>query len=398
MRGDPVGADALGQTVGTGCLVGGTFGTLTLILVLLGSLSGIGLGDCNFTLNVIPSAPVRDGLGIAVSADGNKVAVVDSGSGLLDVITGGQFRSQVVVGGQTTDVTLSSDGRTALVTDSEVGNSSGVLAVIDLSTETVTAKVTVGSGPSGVVVSPDGRLAYVADTGYLGSGNVDVVDLTRDTVVGSVTVGSQPAGLAISADGRRLYVANANLYLPIPVPSTPNLPGYVDVVDTASLRDLVRVPVGVAPLFSSLSPDGKTLAVDDYGSNDVTLIDTATLLTRTVPVALGAFGVAFSPDGTNLYVCDGYSPLVENAPGREQINHVSTDAVSVIDLASGVVAGSIKVNHNPTAVVVARNGTAYVALGDFPAVEEIVPPDQHIIEIGVPGLAPLDAPAERGHR
>src|SRR5579872_2046665 len=234
--------DALGRTVAGGSFIGVGLGGVTMVFVLLSSLSGLSLGNCNLGGFTIPDAPVRDGLGIAVSGDGSLLVTVDSGTGLLDIIRNGRLEEQVPIGGQTTDVALTPDGRRALITDTNVGGSSGIVAVVDLATASVTARIVVGSGPTGVVVSPDGTRAYVADTGYAGPGNVDVLDLTRDTVASSFTVGLQPAGEALSPDGSRLYVVDAALY---PSPSQPGSatgnepgapsrpePGDVDVVDT----------------------------------------------------------------------------------------------------------------------------------------------------------------------
>ncbi len=388
--------DGLGQTVTTGCFIGAGIGSATLFLLLLAVLSGLSFGSCNLSLGSTPNAPVRDGLGIAVNGDGSQVVTVDSSSGLLDVITDGQLRKQVLVGGQTTGVALSPDGHTASVTDSEVGKSSGVLAIIDLSTASVTARIPVGSGPTGVVFSPDGRLAYVANTGYVGAGNVQVVDVTREMVTGSVTVGKQPAGLAVSSDGSRLYVVDANLYLPLPVPPTPTLPGDVDIIDTSTLKVTATVPVGVAPLFASLSPSGDTLAVGDYGSNAVTLLDTTSLQTHTISVKHGAFGLVYSPDGKRLFVCGGNSPLVDAAPGAERLNHSSSDAVSVVDVLTETVMASVEVPNDPTAAATGADGTVYVAMGSYPAVARINPTGLRVSEVGVPGLAPpLHQPQER---
>ena len=380
--------DGLGETVATGCFIGAGLGGTSLLILLLGALGSLSFGSCNIDVGSTPRAPVRDGLGIAVSSDGTEVVTVDSSGGLLDVITSGQLRKQVLVGGETTGVALSPDGRTALVTDSEVGNSSGVLAIIDVPTASVTARVPVGSGPTGVVFSPGGRLAYVADTGYLGAGNVEVVDVSRQTVTGSITVGKQPAGLAVSTDGSRLYVIDANLYLPLGAPQSGTVPGDVDVIDTSTLKVTATVPVGVAPLLASLSPSGDTLAVGDYGSKAVTLLDTTSLQTRTIAVKHGAFGLVYSPDSTRLFVCGGNSPLVDTAPGAEQLHNASTDAVSVVDVATGTVVASVQVPNDPTAAATAPEGTVYVALGSYPAVARIDPTSLEVSEVGAPGLAP----------
>ena len=378
--------------MGWSCAAGGGLGALTVLVLLFGALGN--LGSCNITLPQGPTSPVRDGLGIAASADGGRVLTVDSSSGFLDIIEHGQLTKQVLVGGQTTDVVLAPDGSTALVTDSEVGNSSGVLAVVDLATASLTARISVGSGPTGVAVSPDGRYAYVADTGYVNQCNIDVVDLERDQVVDTVTVGKQPAGLVLSPDGRYLYVVEAYLYLPLPPPSITTQPGDVAIIDTRTMTLSATVPVGVAPLIAALSPEGQTLAVGNYGSNTVTLIDTATLQTKTFAVPDGAFGLTFSSDGQRLFVCGGNSSLVDGAVGAEQLDHRTTNDVSVLDLASGKVETTLNVGDDPTAAATGPGGTVYVALGNFPAVAAIAPRSLAVHRIGVPGLEP--PPPRRG--
>jgi len=149
----------------------------------------------------------------------------------------------------------------------------------------------------------------------------------------------------------------------------------------------------VAPLLASMSPSGQTLAVGDYGSNAVTLLDTTTLAVHTVSVTNVVFGLAYSNDGTRLLVCGGNSPLVDSAPGAEHLSHVRTDVVSVLDAVTGGVVATVNVAHDPTAVATGPDGAAYVALGTFPAVARIDPTSLQVSQIGVPALAPVSAEA-----
>ncbi len=382
MNGPP--KDGLGGTIVAGTSVGTILGGATLVALLLAS--GLSFGSC-MSLAPPTGAPARDGLGIATTSDGRRVLVVDSNAGLLDVLTDDRLTSQIEVGGQTTDVVLSPDGRFAYVTDSEVGSSTGYLAVVDLTSDKVTARIPVGSGPTGVAASPDGRTVYVADTGYIGNGNIAIVDPRLGRVVDSITVGRQPIGLAVSADGSRLYVALANLYLDL-APPHPTQPGDVDVVDITTRAVVATIPVGIAPLFAALSPDGRSLATGNYGSNSVTVMNTSTLETRTFAVAGGAFGIAFGAAGARLYVSGGHSPLIDSAPGIERLdNHVS-DTVSVVNVATGAVTMSVHVPGDPTGIAVAPDGTVVVAEGAVPAVVRIDPSTLGTVVAGAPGLAP----------
>ncbi|MGH9171755.1 MAG: YncE family protein [Acidimicrobiales bacterium] len=198
-------------------------------------------------------------------------------------------------------------------------------------------------------MAPNGRTAYDADTGYVGHGNVDVVDLVSHRVVRSVTVGEQPAGLALSSNGQLLYVAIANLYLLTPHSSSS---GEVEVINTSNAKLVASISVGMAPLFVSLSPNGHSLAVGDYGSDAITLVNLASLGRRTYPMPGGAFGVAFSPDGSSLYVTGGSSSLLNFA----LVQNTTSNTVSVVSVSTGRITRRIHVPSDPTDVAVAGNG------------------------------------------
>src|SRR5262245_25816088 len=126
-----------------------------------------------------------------------------SSGGLLATIPVGMVPKWVAVG---------PDGRCAYVTMSdspESGPPEGAVAVIDTTTNTLTATIAVGILLSGVVVAPYGCHAYVSNLQH-GAGVVSVIDTTTNAVVDSITVSAPTGltqGLAITPDGRQLYVA-----------------------------------------------------------------------------------------------------------------------------------------------------------------------------------------------
>jgi YVTN family beta-propeller protein len=98
-------------------------------------------------------------------------------------------------------IVLSSDGRRVLVS----GTYSGELGIFALDEGSLRADGTVRLGfePRGVAVSPDGKLAYVALTV---ANEVAVVDLDSLEVQARVSVGRWPRYLALAPDGARLAV------------------------------------------------------------------------------------------------------------------------------------------------------------------------------------------------
>lgn len=94
-----------------------------------------------------------------------------------------------------------------------------------------------------------------------------------------------------------------------------------------------------------ISPDGTHAYTANYNSNNVSVIDLATnTITGTVPVASGPQDVSISPDGAHLYVTTA-----------------SANAVAVIDTATSAVTTTIPVGTQPAGIRVnPADGTAYV--------------------------------------
>lgn len=120
-------------------------------------------------------------------------------------------------------------------------------------------------------------------------------------------------GAATSADGRYLYIVD-NRYT-----------GHLVVFDTTTQSVVERIPVGVHPQAVSLSPDGTTVYVSNFGST-VSVIDLVTnTVTRTIPTAGDPGEVVVSPDGNWVYVTNRTTRVVS------KIN-TSTGAVTTFPL------------------------------------------------------------------
>ena len=162
------------------------------------------------------------------------------------------------------------------------------------------------------------------------STNGDTTDTGGNGI--DVTVYAQ-AGLP-QPQGPFAYVANteSNTVSVIQIPTS-------SVVNT--------VPVGSGPWGVAVSPDQTQVYVSNNQGNNVSVIDAASSnVVTTIPVQSSPFGVAFTPDGTSVYVVNG-----------------SSNSVSVIDTASQTVVATVPVQSSPVGVAMARtsNGTfAYV--------------------------------------
>lgn len=177
---------------------------------------------------------------------------------------------------------------------------------------------------SGTISVPS-SVAAQADAGQACPGGssicsvVNVVDAsqpsTASPAVAAVPVGRDAVGLAWRPSSSTVYVANFADQTN-PARSGGAGTGTVSVVKMTSTsgREVQVVPVGLGPDGVALSPDGRTLAVADSGSDELSVLSlnpagsvtaTSTVDLRVAPgAALGTepLAVAFSPNGTSLYV------------------------------------------------------------------------------------------------
>jgi YVTN family beta-propeller protein len=104
----------------------------------------------------------------------------------------------------------------------------------------------------------------------------------------------------------------------------------VSVIDTTTNTVVKTIPVGLGPFGVAVSPDGARTYVTNYGnqvssSNSVSVIDTATdIVIAAIPVGSYPFGVAVTPDNTKVYV-----------------TNTASASVSVIDTATNTVSKTI---------------------------------------------------------
>jgi YVTN family beta-propeller protein len=126
---------------------------------------------------------------------------------------------------------------------------------------------------------------------------VYVVDTATRTMTSVITVGDNTRGIAMNPAGTRVYVGNGG---------TDN----VSVIDTATGTEVLpRIPVGDFPHGLVVDPTGSRVYVANNSDGTVSVIDTATqTVTATVNIGTSARYVALNPTGTRLYFTTGTSP------------------------------------------------------------------------------------------
>jgi YVTN family beta-propeller protein len=96
---------------------------------------------------------------------------------------------------------------------------------------------------------------------------------------------ARPCGVAVSPDGRTVYVATGR-------------GNSVVLLDSDSLAERARIPVGQRPWGIALADGGRTLYSANGVSNDVSVVDTAARrVVATIRVGDGPWGVAVEKTG-----------------------------------------------------------------------------------------------------
>lgn len=246
----------------------------------------------------------------------------------------------VPVGTQPNPIAITPDGVTALVANS----GSNTVSIIDVPTGSVRSTVSVGPRPTGLAISPDGSTGYVAIFGTLGMPSTFALhwlDIASGTITRTVNPG--PSGLLsnldqviVSADGQYIYIWSSALGQSVQKVRTSD--GAV-FTPTYSFPDSSISSV-------ALSADGLRLAISprlDTAMTDIVNTDTMSRL-QAVPLAIASGQVAFSADGSELYVSD---------PARDEIAVVNTTSYNVARWSSG--------GDDPRSLVAAESGTVFVS-------------------------------------
>jgi YVTN family beta-propeller protein len=228
---------------------------------------------------------------------------------------------------------------------------------------------------AGVASAQTGQYAYLTNN-FLGN-TISVVDtgkssLTFGTVVATISTVGTPFGIAISPDNTRLYVTDFqsdSVSNTIEVYTLSFSSGAPPV--SATLLTTITLPTGASPNLIAITPDGSRAYVADYGTNQVSVIDTvptdAKYNTDIADIGVGSspIGVAITPDGKHAYVTNS-----------------NDNTISVIDTSSNTVSTTIStgVGLNPTDIAITPDGTrAYFT--NFDALQMSNPDTVQMIDI-----------------
>jgi DNA-binding beta-propeller fold protein YncE len=221
---------------------------------------------------------------------------------------------------------LSSDGKTLVVAN----NYNDSISVIDTTSSTVRYEYDLR--PYSTSAAADGTkggtfpyaVALNGTTAYVGADRdrevvvVNVSSLTAGSLVTRIPLDGNPNGMALSVDGTTLYVAQDNQDQVAVISTASNtVTRKIDTRGPASLG-LPANTTGAAPTAVTINPTNNTLYAVNAGSNSVAVIPLtgtgALTTTGLIPTAYDPTDIAFSADGSWMYIVNGKSDTGPN-PG-----------------------------------------------------------------------------------
>lgn len=189
------------------------------------------------------------------------------------------------------------------------------VAVIDLTTRQVLAKLPSPQGPHEISLSKDGTLAYVADSGS-GPGSpgnsIVVLNLQTRSIKSTLKTCDSPHDTRVSRDGRTLWVACAPLKAILELDAA-----------TGTIRKTWDTKLD-GGWFVEITPDEQKLFVPHLEAKALTMIDRQKSIVRTLLSGTTLFGVTVSPDGREVWVSDA-----------------DTNRLSIVNSSSGDVIGTV---------------------------------------------------------
>lgn len=206
---------------------------------------------------------------------------------------------------------------TVVVTSEATGN----IVVVDVRTGTVlNAIATHANGSHMVAVTSDGTRAY---TGNIGSNTFSALDLRTGKLLDSFSVPAQPEAIGVSRDGKEVWVGS-------------NATGKVTVTGVADVPVAATAAEGLKwPYRILFTPDNSTVLIPDLRGEELRFLDRASRreVARLSLTGGAPQGITISPDGR-------YAFQSLSSQGR----------VAVIDTRSRSVVGYLSAGDTPDGV------------------------------------------------
>lgn len=263
----------------------------------------------------------------------------DASASLIDLRS--DSMSLIPVGIGPHEAAISPSGRTGVVTIYGQRPPGNQLAIIDITTGTVTRTISLGeyTRPHGVVFIPGDETRVVVTSES--TGNVVIVNIESGTVEAAIPTVAQGSHMAaMTADGKRVFTSNVTS-------------GSVSEIDLSGRKFVRAIPVAPKVEGIAVTPDGALVFAGSNTDGTVSIIDTRTgTIVGTLRGFKLPYRLAASADGSTVLVCDPEG-----------------GAIAAIDVATRTIAWKLEGLASPRGVSIAPDGrTAFVTLADDPSV------------------------------
>ena len=218
---------------------------------------------------------------------------LDDSFGIYDA-TSGQLETRIPVGRKPHEFALSSDEKTAFVTNYGVDTwnttdpGGNTITVIDLLARKAVGEIDLGEfrRPHGIERGTSGRLYVTTDF----PAALHVIDAKKRKILHTIKLTSKlPHMVCVSSDERKAWTADAGS-------------GTVTLIDLYYRRQSNTFEVGGVPMGVALSGDEKRLFATTQSGNEIIWIDAvANTIRRRLGVPGGPARVKLSPDGKRLF-------------------------------------------------------------------------------------------------
>ena len=204
---------------------------------------------------------------LAITADGLKIVAANLTSDNASIINActGEVEAYVPTGDRSWGVAITPDGSTAVVCSLE----SNTVSIVDVESGTNLVDLIAPTRPTEVAISPDGQMAYV--TSIAGTDRVYFIELdgANSSVIGSIVAGQMGSVVHTYNVASGITVSPDNSLVAVCISFDDELL----LIDTTTLSEVARVPVGDFPIRVAFSDDSQTAFVTNRFEDSVSVVD-----------------------------------------------------------------------------------------------------------------------------
>jgi len=214
------------------------------------------------------------------------------------------------------------------------------LSIIDIAADKTLGAIPLGSHGYRVAFSPNGDLAYVTASAEMKNAKPPardtplsrllIIDLAKNAVTGEIPLNISPmANVHVHPNGRQAFITTAG-----PTGARNIERGRVLFIDLQHRKLARTVNIGLNPLDSVMTPNGKQLFTADWGSRSISVVDLDSgRLLDTLPLGVSAARtLAMRPDGERIYAALETPVITFNANTQSNnilFNNVNTQQVTM---------------------------------------------------------------------